>query len=150
MVYKEYIFTGGSTRPAGILIGMLTARHQRRMSSLDQRPRSRLELIDTTNVPETDPGITLVCTRFAAQITPIMPMDGMAIVLLEPDGSTSRVVYSWTNPATLGRFSARRAGAVSTPPQRPQPSLRISLKGREGLLGEVLIRGCGPGVFRGI
>jgi len=27
VVYKGYIITGGSTRPAGILIGMLTARH---------------------------------------------------------------------------------------------------------------------------
>ena len=28
-----------------------------------------------------------------------------------------------------------------------RPSLRISLNGQEGLLGEVLIRGCGPGVY---
>ena len=74
-------------------------------------------------------------------------MDGMANVLLEPGGSTSRVVYSWFNPAVSDQFLASRVATASTPPQRRRPSLRISLNGQEGLLGEVLIRGCKPGDY---
>lgn len=104
-------------------------------------------MIYTAKVPETDPGITMACAQFADQITPVLPMDGMAIVLLEPDGNTSRVVYSWAKAATSWRSLTGSAGEAPTLPQQLRPSLRISLDGQKGLLGEVLVRGCGLGVY---
>lgn len=114
---------------------------------VDLVPQSGHVLIYAPNGLETNSGIAQACVQFASQITPVLPMDGMAIVLLEPEGDTSRVAYSWENPAVSRPPPWRPAGAASTPLQRTRPSLRISLNGNEGLLGQVLVRGCGPGVY---
>ena len=46
-------------------------------------------------VAEADTGITQACARFVNQVRPLLAMDGLAVVLLEPEGDTSRVVFSW-------------------------------------------------------
>ncbi|MCH7712818.1 MAG: hypothetical protein IIC99_04250 [Chloroflexi bacterium] len=104
-------------------------------------------MIYTAKVPVTDPAIAGACARFASEITPVLPMDRMAIVLLEPEGDTSRVVYSWANPSITRRYLPGTAGLRSTLSQRAPSPLRIPLNGEEGLLGEVLVRGCQPGLF---
>jgi hypothetical protein len=61
-------------------------------------PKCERDLLNTAKVPEPGPGVTEACVQFAAEITRVLSMDGLAVVLLDPEGNTSRVVYSWTKP----------------------------------------------------
>lgn len=104
-------------------------------------------MIHPVESPEADSSIANACAEFAGQTTSVLPMDGMAIVLLEPEGDTSRVVFTWANPSISWTAMSESTGLPSMREQTRRPALRISLNGQEGLLGEVLIRGCGPGVY---
>ena len=77
-------------------------------------------MIYTAKAPVTDPAIAGACARFASEITPVLPMDRMAIVLLEHEGDTSRVVYSWANPSITGRYCPVRQVCV-----QPHPKERL-------------------------
>ena len=88
--------------------------------------------------PEVDPAITQACGAFLAQIKAQMAVDGVAVVLLEQDKSSGRVVFSWeawdrTGPPTDPH-------GLNEPPTAAPPAC-ISLKGRSGIVGAVLIRG---------
>lgn len=50
--------------------------------------------------PTNDAPVHRACAQFASQIRPVLPLDSLAVVLVEPGGDTSRVVYSWVDPST--------------------------------------------------
>ena len=86
-------------------------------------------------VAEVDTGIMQACARFVNQVRPLLAMDSLAVVLLEPEGDTSRVVFSW---GAVHQSETPRGHSVT--PQPPtaavdQPSLCITLDGREAHAG---------------
>ena len=88
--------------------------------------------------PEVDPAITQACGAFWAQIRALVIVDGVVVVLVEQDQSTSRVVFSWkatNNTSPLTEPSAIYATPGDTPPTC------ITLQGGDNTVGTVLIRG---------
>ena len=96
--------------------------------------------------PTNDAPVHRACAQFASQIRPVLPRDSLAVVLVEPAGDTSRVVYSWVDAKpswTLGAQVVADARGFSD----PGCSLRIPLDSQKGVLGEVLAKACGPDVY---
>ena len=87
------------------------------------------------------------CAQFAASVLPVLPMDGLAVVLLDPDKETSRVVFSLGDPHPEGYSLGRGHGAGTAWGQRDGPPMCIPLQGREGELGAVLYRGPTAGSY---
>lgn len=91
-------------------------------------------------VAEVDSAIMQACARFVTQVRPVLPLESLAVVLLDPERDTSRVVFSWGSPHQSG---TPRGASVSASPQASvvaQPSLRLFLNGCQGPVGAVLIR----------
>ena len=84
-----------------------------------------------------DTPTALACAQFAASVLPVLPMDGLAVVLLDPEKETSRVVFS----LGCGR------GGEAPWEKRGAPPMCILLQGREGELGAVLYRGPTAGSY---
>ncbi|MCI0824091.1 MAG: GAF domain-containing protein [Chloroflexi bacterium] len=91
-------------------------------------------------VAEVDSAIMEACARFVTQIRPVLALESLAVVLLDPERDTSRVVFSWGSPHQSG---TRKGASVSASPRASvvaQPSSRLSLNGCQGPVGAVLIR----------
>ena len=88
-------------------------------------------------VPEVDTAVMQACARFLTQARPVLSLDSLAVVLLEPDGNSSRVVFSWG--------AAHQFDTATLPPVTSQfpsytgdrHSLCLPLEGRQGALGAV-------------
>ena len=87
--------------------------------------------------PEVDPAIYHACGEFLAQLKALMAVDGLAVVLLNQDQSTSRVVFSWESLDRNGHLM-EPSGLDAT--QRVVP-VCITLKGNEVPVGALLIHG---------
>ena len=81
------------------------------------------------------------CAQFAASVLPVLPMDGLAVVLLDPEKETSRVVFSLGDPHPTVSSAGRGRGGKAYWGERDPPPMCIPLQGREGELGVVLYRG---------
>ncbi|PKB78258.1 MAG: hypothetical protein BZY88_19350 [SAR202 cluster bacterium Io17-Chloro-G9] len=86
------------------------------------------------------------CAQFASQVRPILPMEALTVVLVEPDGNTSRVVYSWVDTKRSWNSPAPPVKDASGLPDESY-SMRIPLETQAGFLGEVLARGRGPNLY---
>ena len=96
-----------------------------------------------------DLAVERACRRFVEMVWPIVSFDSMAVVLLDRDRATSRVVFSWGAPRQ--QHASGGSGFKPTPSQGAagRPPGRIVLRGNGGTLGAVFLRGgtaagCGP------
>lgn len=82
--------------------------------------------------------------RFVTQVQPVVRPQSLAVILLDPEGDTGRVAFTWGHPHQFG--SSQNASLAHAPSSTdvPEHSLRISLEGQEGTLGAVLFRGDFP------
>ena len=87
------------------------------------------------------------CSQFAASVLPVLPIDGLAVVLLDPEKETSRVVFSVGDPHRRGPSQGCGRGAEASWEKRDAPPMCIPLQGREGQLGAVLYRGPAAGSY---
>ena len=78
------------------------------------------------------------CAQFADSLLPVLPMDRLAVVLLDPERESSRVVFSLGDPHSKGPYLDYSLEA---------PPMCIPLEGREGELGAVLYRGPTAGSY---
>ena len=90
---------------------------------------------------EENPAIVRACYTFLAQVRAVVWVEGMSVVLLDQDRITSRVVFFWEPPHKRNGFGAANGGHGRGRAEADDPAVFISLKGREGALGAVLIRG---------
>ena len=90
---------------------------------------------------DVDPAVARACSRFLAQLRGTALVEGMAVVLLDQDQATSRVVFFWEVPDKPNRFreSIGDPGLAGT--GVGLPSTYVALNGCDGPLGAVLIRG---------
>ena len=87
-----------------------------------------------------NPDVTIACQGFLEQILPLAPLEGVAVVLLDDDATTSRVVFSWQSPETKPghrQYSVEEANVAGL--QEIDSSCLI-LAGSSGTMGAVLIR----------
>ena len=87
------------------------------------------------------------CAQFAASLLPVLPMDGLAVVLLDQAKETSRVVFSAGDPHPKGSSLGWGHRAGTPWGKRDAPPMCIPLQGREGELGAVLYRGPTAGSY---
>ena len=87
------------------------------------------------------------CAQFAALVLPVLPMDGLAVVLLDPDKETSRVVFSLGDSHPKWPSLGRGRGVEALWGKRDAPPMCIPLQGREGEMGAVLDRGPTAGSY---
>ena len=80
------------------------------------------------------------CAQFADSVLPVLPMEGLAVVLLDQEKETSRVVFSLGDPHPRGYSPGCGRGAEALWGERDAPPMCIPLQGREGELGAVLYR----------
>ena len=84
-----------------------------------------------------DASTTQACAQFAASVLPVLPLEGLAVVLLDSEKETRRVVFSMDS-----------GNAAGIPWDRHDvPPMCIPLRGREGELGAVLYRGPTAGSY---
>jgi hypothetical protein len=80
--------------------------------------------------------------RFVAQVQSVLHPQCLAVILLDREGDTGRVAFTWGPPHRFGipdhASSVHNSGSVS------EQSIRINLEGRDGALGAVLLRGDFP------
>ncbi|MEE3006290.1 MAG: hypothetical protein VX638_12690, partial [Chloroflexota bacterium] len=82
--------------------------------------------------------------RFVAQVQPVLHPQSLAVILLDRDGNTGRVAFTWGAPHRFGIpnhasiVHYAESGSVS------EQSIRINLEGRDGVLGAVFLRGDFP------
>lgn len=81
------------------------------------------------------------CAQFADSVLPVLPMDGLAVVLLDPEKETSRVVFSLGDTHRYGSTPGCGSGVEAPVSVGDGPPMCIPLQGREGELGAVLYRG---------
>lgn len=91
-------------------------------------------------VAEVDTDVMQACARLVMQMRPVLPLDGLAVVLLEPGGDTSRVVFSWGASHQTQTPRGHSVIPQSSFATVDQPSMCINLEGRHGPLGAVLFR----------
>ena len=87
------------------------------------------------------------CARFADSLLPALPMDGLAVVLLDPEKETSRVVFSMGGTHQNGSSPGLGSGGAAPVSMGDGPPMCIPLQGREGELGAVLYRGPNAGNY---
>ncbi|MCH8225553.1 MAG: GAF domain-containing protein [Chloroflexi bacterium] len=87
------------------------------------------------------------CARFADSLLPALPMDGLAVVLLDPEKETSRVVFSMGGTHQNGSSPGCGSGGAAPVSMGDGPPMCIPLQGREGELGAVLYRGPNAGNY---
>ncbi len=87
-----------------------------------------------------NPEVTKACDGFLDQVLPWAPLEGVAVVLLDENRTTSRVVFSWQ--ATQAEDGARQAESKTSKTGAPQPidASCLTLAGSAGIVGAVLIR----------
>ena len=90
---------------------------------------------------DVDPTVAHACSRFLAQVRGVVSIEGMAVVLLDQDQATSRVVFFWEAPDKLNRFRESTGGPALAGAGVDFPSTYVALNGCDGTLGAVLIRG---------
>lgn len=87
------------------------------------------------------------CAQFVASVLPVVPMEGLAVVLLDPHQETSRVVFSLGGSHPVGSSPGRRYDARPSWGKGDRPPMSIALQGREGELGAILYRGPTAGSY---
>ena len=87
------------------------------------------------------------CAQFAASLLPVLPMDWLAVVLLDPNKETSRVVFSLGVPHPKRPSLGCKRGVDAPWGERDAPPMCIPLHGRERELGAVLYRGPTAGSY---
>ena len=90
---------------------------------------------------DVDPAVARACSRFLAQVRGVVSIEGMAVVLLDQDQATSRVVFFWETPDKPNRFRETTGNPSVGGAAVDLPSTYLPLNGRDGPLGAVLIRG---------
>ena len=89
---------------------------------------------------DVDPAIARACSRFLAQVRGVASVEGMAVVLLDRDQATSRVVFFWETPDKQNRIRESAGDSGIAGAGVDLPSTYLALNGCEGTLGAVLIR----------
>ena len=94
---------------------------------------------DLQFAPEVDPAITKACDSFLAQVRALVSVDGLVVVLLEQ--AVGRLVFVWEGSDKV-RDAAKTSGPVGPHvTHKESPPACITLKGSDGVVGAVLIRG---------
>ena len=86
-----------------------------------------------------DPAVTKACESFLAQLRAWMSVDGVVVLLLEQ--AVSRVVFSWEASGKAGGPEPASGLLGLDATQKENPPMCITLKGSNGVMGAVLIRG---------
>ena len=84
--------------------------------------------------------MTIACQGFLEPVLPLAPLEGVAVVLLDDDATTSRVVFSWQSPESRPGNRQYSAEAVNLVGPQEIDSSYLTLAGNSGTTGAVLIR----------
>ena len=101
----------------------------------------------TETAADFDTAIMEAGDRFVAQVQSVLHPQSLAVILLDREGDTGRVAFTWGYPHRFGIpqhasiVHDANSGSVS------DQSIRINLEGRDGALGAVLLRGDFPGGY---
>ena len=87
-----------------------------------------------------DSAIMQACARFVTQARRVLPLESLAVVLLDPERDTSRVVFSWGAPHQSGTRKGASVSASLRASVVTQPSSHLASSGCQGPVGAVLIR----------
>lgn len=87
-----------------------------------------------------NPEVTKACQGFLEQVLSLAQLEGLAVVLLDENHSTSRVVFSWQAKETSGGAWQKATKAGNRGALREIDSACFTLAGSAGILGAVLIR----------
>ena len=90
---------------------------------------------------DVDAATEQVCRRFVEQVWAVEFFDSLAVVLLERDRATSRVVFSWGPPHQQHAFGGLDYEAKPSQGAADSPPVCIMLRGNGEALGAVLLRG---------
>ncbi len=91
---------------------------------------------------EVNAAICLACNQFVERARLAIPLDRVAVVLLEAEGDASRIVFSWQAPAPAANPAARHGHRLSSSSHiLPAAAMNIPLYDGDGQIGEVLCRG---------
>ena len=87
-----------------------------------------------------NPEVTKACDGFLTEALALAPLEGVAVVLLDEERTTSRVVYTWQagEPSAEARQTATEDGSTGGPPEIHSASM--TLAGSAGGMGSVLMR----------
>lgn len=91
-------------------------------------------------IRETQPGIQSICVEFVDRIPADFPLGRLAVVLLRPDQSSSRVAFSWQAPRSGERPGPAPENQNLADGKAPttDATMNIPLRNSTGVLGAVL------------
>jgi len=87
-----------------------------------------------------NPEVTKACHGFLEQVLPLATLEGVAVVLLDENHSTSRGVFSWRAREASGGARQKATKAGNSGALRENDSSCFNLIGSAGIMGAVLIR----------
>ena len=87
-----------------------------------------------------NPEVTKACNGFLEQVLSRAPLEGVAVVLLDENRSTSRVVFSWQAREASGGARQKATKSGDRGAIQKIDSSCLALAGSAGIMGAVLIR----------
>ena len=104
-------------------------------------------MVNIAEVSELDSGVKSTCNRFFDQAGLVLPLSALAIVLLDPDEGTGRVVFSWRASPSAEIPSNEALASLSDFGVGQKSILDIALHGEDGPLGMAMLRSLSPDGF---
>ena len=90
---------------------------------------------------QVDAVISSACSQFVEQARLLLPLDRMAVVLLDTEGATSRVVFSWRAVVKRANPTSTDSLALTASSQNLHAvAINVPLYDGDGQMGEVLCR----------
>ena len=88
---------------------------------------------------EPDAQVKSACTHFLEQARLVLPLESLAIVLLDYQGDSSKIVFNWNAPSDPDAPPNQAYAMESEQGPKPEPTLSLPLRDNAGLFGAVLL-----------